>query len=136
MKIFKIFFIISLLAIALFTACDKDDSAGTLKFSADDLNKFVGNWAGTYTVLNITTADTLNIALGSAGFNFSIIIHVNTINPDTVNGNLEDEYTINIPEQEMGGAPGTARIIYNNAVITYSQTGFGITGSGDDYTKF
>ena len=50
-------------------------------------------------------------------------------------GELSAPDVINVPEQTMGGAPGTARITYTNGRLTYAQSGLGITCGGSDYVK-
>ncbi|MGH2522246.1 MAG: hypothetical protein ACRDH2_07055 [Anaerolineales bacterium] len=55
------------------------------------------------------------------------------MNPDTVSGELRNPNLITVPQQSMGGAPGTAQITYQAARLAYSQTGFGITCGGTDY---
>ena len=76
------------------------------------------------------------IAIGTADLKFSITIHSHSFNPDTVNGELTDKNFITIPEQNMGGFPGTAEITFLNNMLEYSQTGFGITCGGADYVKY
>lgn len=81
------------------------------------------------------TADTLVVALGGGALDFSIIIHAKFANPDTVTGSLTEPNKINVPQQSMGGAPGTAQITSQGTLLTYSQTGLGITCGGTDYAK-
>ena len=107
MKFFKTFGFMLLTLSIIFIACNKDNSTGPEGFTSADMNRFVGNWAGHYEILGNTTADTLKISLGSGDADFSVIIHATTINPDTVNGDIKDKDTIDIPEQEMGGSKST-----------------------------
>jgi hypothetical protein len=96
----------------------------------------VGTWGGTYTCPGGGPfADTLVIDLGGGQLDFSIIIHVEAANPDTVSGELAEPNRINVPQQSIGGASGTAQITSQGALLTYSQTGFGITCGGADYAK-
>lgn len=124
------------LAIALlifFISCSKsnDEPQPT---SADRV-KFVGTWAGTYTCTGFPSVpDTLTIGLGSGTLDFSIIIHVGSFNPDIVTGELTEPNLLNVPEQSMGGAPGTAQITTDGDLLIYSQSGFGITCGGTNYT--
>lgn len=118
--------------VALFTASCSDEA--TAPTSADRA-KFVGTWAGSYACPGGgPTADTLVINLAGSALGFSIIIHVEAVNPDTVSGDLTEPNRIDVPQQTISGAPGTAQITYGT-LMAYSQTGFGITCGGTDYAK-
>jgi len=109
---------------------------GTTEPTSADRDKFVGTWAGSYTCPGVSPAsDTLVISLGGGALAFSIIIHVGFVNPDTVSGELAEPTLITVPQQTMGGAPGTALIAYQGAQLAYSQSGFGITCGGTDYGR-
>jgi hypothetical protein len=111
-------------------------SNGSTEPTSVDRDKFVGTWAGAYSCPGIApVADTLVIGLGGGALDFSIIIHVGFGNPDTVSGDLTEPNLITVPQQTMGGAPGTARMTYQGARLAYSQTGFGITCGGTDYAQ-
>ena len=104
------------------------------KLTSADRTKFVGTWAGSYSCLGGTpTADTLIIRLGNGALDFSIIIHAMFVNPDTVSGALTGLNVISVPEQTMGGFPGTAQITLQDSLLAYSQSGFGITCGGPNY---
>lgn len=119
--------------IALFTASCSDDA--TAPTSADRA-KFVGTWGGSYTCPGGGPfSDTLVIDLGGGQLDFSIIIHEGFANPDTVSGDLAEPNRINVPQQSMGGLPGTAQITSHGALLTYNQTGSGITCGGTNYAK-
>lgn len=121
------------LAALLTVSCGGDGSTGP---TSGDRAKFVGTWAGSYTCPGgAPTSDTLAISLGGSPLGFDIIIHVEAANPDTVFGELTEPNLIRVPQQSMGGAPGTAQIRSQGALVTYSQTGFGITCGGADYAK-
>ena len=121
------------LAVLLTASCGSDESTGP---TSADRTKFVGTWGGSYTCPGGgPTADTLVIALGGGPLDFSIIIHAKFANPDTVSGDLTEPNKINVPQHSMGGAPGTAQITSQGALLTYSQTGFGITCGGTSYAK-
>jgi hypothetical protein len=101
-----------------------------------DRDKFVGTWAGSYSCgLGTPVHDTLVIALGGGALDFSITIHSTSANPDTVSGELTAPNQIKVPQQSMGGSPGTAEITSRGALLAYSQTGFGTTCGGDNYAK-
>ena len=118
--------------VTLFTASCSDEATGP---TSADRAKFVGTWAGSFACPGGGPAsDTLVINLGASPLGFSINIHVGFANPDTVSGDLAEPNRINVPQQTMGGAPGTAQITYGT-LMTYSQSGFGITCGGADYTK-
>ena len=120
------------LAAPLTASCGSDTTGPT----SADRAKFVGTWGGSYTCPGGgPTADTLVINLGGSSLGFDIIIHARFANPDTVSGDLTEPNLINVPQQSMGGAPGLAQIRSQGALITYNQTGFGITCGGTDYAK-
>ena len=132
-------------------ACRSDSATGLLTVAAllmvscsdgstgptsADRTKFVGTWGGSYTCPGGgPTADTLVMNLGATPLGFSIIIHAGFANPDTVSGELTEPNRIDVPQQSMGGAPGTAQITSHSTLMTYSQTGLGITCGGTDYAK-
>jgi hypothetical protein len=116
----------------LLASCDGD---GSTEPKSADRDKFVGTWAGSYGCPgNAPVPDTLVVSLGGGALDFSIIIHMGFLNPDTVSGDLTEPNLISVPQQSMGGAPGTARITSHGALLAYSQTGFGITCGGTDYS--
>jgi hypothetical protein len=120
----------------IFFTCSKSNSDDSDQPSSADLAKFVGTWAGSYSCAGgDLTPDTLIISLGSEELELSIIIHAGYFNPDTVSGELTAPNTITVPEQLMGGAPGTAKITSQGAQLAYYQTGFGITCGGSNYTQ-
>lgn len=117
----------------LFGACSGDDNpAGP---SAADRDKFVGNWAGTYEC-GFPPADTMIIVKGSGDLDFSITLHSQIFNADVVTGELTDVNVLTIPEQTMGGFPGSGEITYSNNVLSLTQRGFGITCRGSNYVKY
>jgi len=121
------------LSVLLTASCGGDEAAGP---TSADRTKFVGTWGGSYTCPGAgAAADTLVVALGTGALDFRIIIHARFANPDTVSGNLTQPNKIDVPQQSMGGGPGTAQIISQGALLTYSQTGFGVTCGGTDYAK-
>lgn len=122
-------------ALAALLTASCGGNASTEPTSADR-GKFVGTWAGSYSCPGGAPAsDTLVIGLGGGALDFSIIIHVGFVNPDTVSGELRNPNLITVPQQSMGGAPGTAQITYQSAQLAYSQSGFGITCGGTDYAQ-
>ncbi len=126
--IFSIFLIIY--------ACDNNPSSSKDEQPiSEDRTKFVGGWAGTYEC-GVSVPDTMFIWLGAGELDFDIVIHAHAMNPDTVSGELSTLNVITVPEQSMGGYPGTANVTYSNGNLSYSQTGFGITCGGTNYTKF
>ncbi len=129
--------IIGVTLLILIASCSKKNNSeeSTAPTSADR-TKFVGTWAGSYSCPTGTpNADTLGILIGSGTLDFRIIIHKESVIPDTISGSLTDANIITVPQQTMGGFPGTAKITYQGGVIIYSQTGFGITCGGTNYTK-
>jgi hypothetical protein len=120
----------------LFISCSESSSDKSTEPTSADRSKFVGTWAGSYSCLGgDASPDTMVIIFGNGSLDLSIIIHVEAFNPDTVSGVLTEPNIINVSEQSMGGAPGTALLTIQGSVLTYSQTGFGITCGGTDYTK-
>jgi hypothetical protein len=120
----------------LLASCSKPNSNEPTGPLSADRAKFVGTWAGSYSCLGgAPTPDTLVIRLGSGTLDFSIIIHVGYANPDTVSGNLTGPNLISVPQQTMGGFPGTAQITSQGALLSFSQTGFGITCGGTNYKR-
>ena len=127
-----------LLGSVLLVSCSDKAPTASARPTSSDRDKFVGRWAGSYVCPGISlpaVADTLIIALGPGALDFRITLHVGTFNPDVVTGELSAPDVINVPEQTMGGAPGTARITYTNGRLTYAQSGLGITCGGSDYLK-
>jgi len=120
----------------LLASCSKPNSSEPTGPTSADRAKFVGTWAGSYSCPGGTpTPDTLVIRLGSGALDFSIIIHEEALNRDTVSGDLTGPNVISVPEQSMGGAPGTAQITSQGVLLVYSQTGFGITCDGTNYAR-
>lgn len=119
----------------LFGACGGDD--GPTGPSSTDRDKFVGNWAGTYQCTNLP-GDTLIIALGTGDLGFNIILHAHTgdPNPEIVTGELTDGNVITIPEQTIGGFPGSGEITFSNDRLSLVQRGLGITCTGSNYVKY
>lgn len=131
MKTTLVFILLILLA-----SCSKENTNAPTPLSTADRTKFVGTWAGSYSCLGGSpTPDSLVIRLGSGTLDFSIIIHKHYFNTDTVSGNLTGSNSIGVPEQTMGGFPGTVQISLQGAAMTYSQSGLGITCGGTNYTK-
>jgi hypothetical protein len=127
------------LAIALLfvvASCAGSSSGKTTAPVSADRDKFVGTWAGSYGCFaGASTADTLVIRLGAGALDFSITIHSGFGNPDTVTGELTGPNQISVPEQSMGGAPGTAKITSKGDLLEFSQTGLGVTCGGKDYAR-
>lgn len=88
------------------SACGSDSNS--VSFGTEDQEKLIGTWNGKY-------------GCGDPNFDDQIIIGKNTIS---------------IPEQQMGGFPGTANINYlEEGSLSFSQTGVGITCNGIAYVK-
>lgn len=120
----------------LLVSCSKPGSNEPTAPTSADRAKFVGTWAGAYSCLGSKpTPDTLVIRLGSGTLDFSIIIHAQYVFRDTVSGQLTGSNVIGVPEQTMGGFPGTAQITSQGSLLAYSQSGLGITCGGTNYGK-
>jgi hypothetical protein len=120
----------------LLASCSTPSSNESTGPTSADRAKFVGTWAGSYSCLGgAPTPDTLVIRLGSGALDFSIIIHAEFVFPDTVSGDLTGPNLIKVPQQTMGGFPGTAQITSQGALLAYSQTGLGITCGGTNYAR-
>ncbi len=106
-------------------------------FSLEEQEKFIGTWNGTYGCGDLELDDQIVITKSSDDSGFDITIHANFSNPDNVTGTQTENNVITVPEQSMGGSPGTASITYlEQDTLDYSQTGFGTTCTGStDYTK-
>jgi hypothetical protein len=90
---------LSVVLLILLTSCSKPSSNESTGPTSADRTKFVGTWAGSYSCAGGNpTLDTLVIRLGSGTLDFSIIIHVGFINPDTVSGNLTGSNIITVPQ--------------------------------------
>ncbi len=125
--------VVTALLLSLTFACGSDDSPAAP--SSMDRDKFVGNWAGTY-ACGSPPADTMFIAKGSGDLDFRITLHAQVFNADVVDGELTDVNTITIPEQTIGGFPGSGEITHSNNVLSLTQRGFGLTCTGSNYVKY
>jgi len=113
-----------------------EEEKGIASFSVEDQNKFIGTWNGTYGCGDMEFDDQIVIAKSSDDLGFNITLHATFSNPDNVVGTLTEKNVITVPEQSMGGYPGTASITYlESDTLDYSQTGFGATCVGTGYTK-
>ena len=122
--------------LVLLESCSKPSSNGPTGPTSADRANFVGTWAGSYSCPGgAPNPDTLVIRLGSGALDLSIIIHVESLAPDTVSGELTEPNLISVPQQSMGGFPGTAKITYLGPLLAYSQTGLGITCGGTNYAR-
>ncbi len=117
-------------------ACGGDGPAGPDGPTAADRTKFVGNWAGTYECSFPDPADTMFIATGLGGLGMSITLHAHLSLPDVVTGELTDVNVITIPEQTIGGFPGSGEITFANNVLSLVQRGFGVTCNGSNYVEY
>ena len=127
--------VITVIFILVLNTCEDSKNDDDDQLQSEDREKFVGNWAGTYEC-GVSVPDTMFIWLGASELDFNIVIHAHAMNPDTVSGELSTLNVITVPEQSMGGYPGTAKVTYSNGNLSYSQTGFGMTCGGTNYTKF
>lgn len=134
----NLFFAI-LLTLAMMFACKNEDPASPAseEITSADRDKFIGNWAGTYQCTNLP-GDTLIISAGNSELAFDIILHARTgdPNPENVSGELTAQNTIIVPEQTIGGFPGSATITYSSGVLSLTQQGLGITCQGIYSVKF
>jgi len=114
----------------LLSNCAKNEEE---PFGAEDMDKFVGTWDGFYCG-STDIDDRFIVAKNSNNSGFNITIHATFGNPDDVTGALNGKNKISVPEQTMGGFPGTAEIIYESGgTLTYTQSGLGATCSGSGY---
>ncbi len=125
--------VVAVLFGAFMIACGGDDDP--VGPSSMDRDKFIGSWAGSYDCGS--PADTMFVAVGSGTLGFSITLHAQAIpNADVVTGELTETNVITIPEQTIGGFPGSGDITFSNNMLTLIQRGFGITCTGTGYVKF
>jgi len=127
-----------LILLSLFAACGNQKPKGvTTTLSSSDRTKFLGRWAGNYTCPRMAAhPDTLIIAPGNGELDFSLTIHAGIMNPDLVTGHLTGRKEIMVTDQQLGGAPGSARISMRGDTLRFEQSGFDVTCSGDDYVIF
>ena len=127
-----------LILLSLLVACgDQKPKNLTTTLSSSARTKFLGRWAGHYRCPRMSAhPDTLIIAPGKGELDLSITIHAGIMNPDLVSGHLTGHKEIMVTDQELGGAPGSARIMIRGDTLTFQQTGFDVTCSGDDYAIF
>ncbi len=126
--------VVAVLFGAFMIACGGDDDP--VGPSSMDRDKFIGDWAGSYNC-GSPPADTMLVAVGSGTLGFSITLHAQAIpNADVVTGELTETNVITIPEQTIGGFPGSGDITFSNNMLTLKQRGFGITCTGTGYVKF
>ncbi len=134
LKMLKILLLPLCLA-ALLSACNNINDESN-SFVSEDQEKFLGTWSGEYGCGDTMFKDEVIITNSPDDLGFDITIHANMLESDVVKGTLEDENVINVPEQIMGGFPGTAKVIYSDdATLTFSQSGFGVTCNGINYVK-
>lgn len=120
-------------------ACGGSSSTGSTgpSITSADRDKFVGTWTGHYGCadLGVTIEDKMIMEAGSGDLDLKIKIHVSAANPDTVNGTLTSATEVDVPEQSMGGATGTAKITLKGDRLEFQATGMGLTCGGTDYKK-
>lgn len=110
-------------------------TGGSAATSADRA-KFVGTWAGHYGCsVGAMIADKMIVKAGSGDLDLSITIHSNAAKPDTVTGTLTSATEVSVPQQTMGGAPGTAKLTLSGNTLDFRATGMGMTCGGSDYTQ-
>lgn len=138
----KLFAAVTLAAMLIVVAaCGGSSSTGSSSAAASgrtsaDRDKFVGTWVGHYGCASgATIEDTLIITAGSGDLDLSIRIHATAANPDTVSGTLTSATEVNVPEQSMGGATGTATISLQGDRLAFQASGLGMTCGGTDYQK-
>ncbi len=107
---------------------------GATDLSSTDMDKFLGSWAGSYDCGS--PADTMIVARGSGELGFGITLHAQSPTADVVSGELTDVNVITIPEQTIGGFPGSGEIRFSNDMLTLTQEGLGFTCTGSNYVKF
>jgi hypothetical protein len=118
-------------------ACGSSSSGGGGSGpTSADRDKFVGTWNGNYSCeFTDKFADTMIVEAGSGDLDVLITIHVSFANPDKVNGTLSSATVVDVPEQSMGGATGTAKLTLNGDTLEFTAGGLGITCGGTDYEK-
>ena len=126
--------LIMLFALALLTTsgmCQSNKSADS-NFNAKSREAFFGIWKGTYFGIE----DTMKIEAGTGPKSVIITMHAREI-PDKVKGILESPTRIRVPEQSMGGYPGTAIITLDDGKLTLRQKMSGKDGvvEGKGYQK-
>ncbi len=102
--------------------------------------KFIGTWVGMFGCPGNVLPDTMKIRAGTGSDDFSIVLHAQHWLPDTVTGTLQGANTIVVPEQTIGGLPGTGVFTHDGEGLAYSQTAildpdFSITCPGTGYTR-
>ncbi|WP_206018745.1 leucine-rich repeat domain-containing protein [Rubritalea profundi] len=102
--------------------CQSEKSIDS-NLSSKSRDAFIGRWKGKYHGLD----DVMKIEAGKGPKSVVVTIHAEFENPDKVKGTLESASQINIPEQSMGGKPGTAVIKLEGGKLRLSQK-----MSGDD----
>ena len=88
--------------------------------------EFAGIWKGSYA----HHADEIVIRNGEQPDQFEILLHTHHANSSRVTGRLVADNRIEIPMQEIGGAPGAAWLTLRNSELILKQTGMGITMTG------
>jgi hypothetical protein len=122
--------------LAAVAACGGSSSTAQSGPTSADRDKFVGTWNGNYKCdFTDAFADTMIVEAGSGDLDLRITIHKNFANPDTVNGTLTSATVVDVPEQSMGGATGTAKLKLNGETMEFTAGGLGITCGGTDYKK-
>jgi hypothetical protein len=104
--------------------------------TAADRDRFVGTWIGNYACdFTGEFVDTMIVEAGPGDLDVLITIHQTFANPDKVNGVLTSPTVVDVPEQSMGGATGTAKLTLNGDTLEFTAAGLGITCGGTDYER-
>lgn len=114
--------------------CSSDNGKSPIAPSTADLEKFIGSWASMYGCSN-PPDDTLIISRGPSDLSFKITLHAQAVNADQVDAELTEPDVITIPEQTIGGFPGSGKITYSNDMLSLSQSGLGLTCQGSNCQK-
>lgn len=91
---------------------------------------FIGKWVGTYADI----PDEMLIRKGDSTSQLNITLHATFIPPAEVTGEIIDSDTVAVPEQQISGMPGTARLTLAGDELLLRQSGMGLTFEGR-YTR-
>ena len=98
--------------------------------SENQLERFVGVWTGKYSGID----DQITIQKTNVRGEYQVDLHQKFSNPDSVIAHSNAENQLEIRNQNLGGAAGTATLTFKDGKLMLEQKGLGMTVRGT-YTR-